>query len=250
MGTETMRPKQEPVRPDDRQPAAQPQKHRPAPSACADRATAGDPLPPEVPPGSPPEITSEPPTEIPSEPPTEIPPAPPTEIPSQPPPEIPQDLSPDLETVATITAETDLAPFLKPGVPAAIRNAALRRKWLLNPTIRDYVDPALDYAWDWNAAEAVPGAGGRILADSARKMLDRLTGGSAAPTDAKPASANRPARPDTQTAPAAARNPAAPAEPVESAPETISPGEPQSVAAAPHDPPRRRHGGALPRPRG
>src|SRR5438067_7334623 len=35
----------------------------------------------------------------------------------------------DLPSLEALTAETDLAPFLRAGVPAALRNAALRRMW-------------------------------------------------------------------------------------------------------------------------
>ncbi|MFQ3622896.1 MAG: DUF3306 domain-containing protein, partial [Acetobacteraceae bacterium] len=62
------------------------------------------------------------------------------------------ELLPKLEE---ITAETDLGPFLRKGVPAALRNAALRRAWSLDPTIRDFIGPA-DYAWDWNTPGGVP----------------------------------------------------------------------------------------------
>ncbi|MFX8512285.1 DUF3306 domain-containing protein, partial [Acinetobacter baumannii] len=56
-----------------------------------------------------------------------------------------------LPPVESLTPESDLAPFLRPEVPAALRQAALRRLWSLDPTIRDFVGPA-DYAWDYNAA--------------------------------------------------------------------------------------------------
>jgi hypothetical protein len=44
-------------------------------------------------------------------------------------------------------------------VPQILRNAAMRRMWVLDPAIRDYVDPALDYAYDWNIPGGVPGNG-------------------------------------------------------------------------------------------
>jgi hypothetical protein len=66
---------------------------------------------------------------------------------------------PDLES---LTAETDISLFMQKGVPEALRNAALRRMWVLDPAIRNYVGEALDYAWDWNAPGGVPGSGGEI----------------------------------------------------------------------------------------
>jgi hypothetical protein len=58
-----------------------------------------------------------------------------------------------------LTAESDLAAFLRKGVPEALRNAALRRMWSLDPAIRDYVGHARDYAYDWNTPGGVPGFG-------------------------------------------------------------------------------------------
>jgi hypothetical protein len=142
----------------------------------------------------------------------------------------------ELPPVESIDAETDLAPWLRPGVPAAIRNAALRRKWLTMPAIRDYVDPALDYAWDWNAAQAVPGAGGRVLAEAADRMLRDLIEAPAPP--ALPA-VEIPV--DTAEAADPSADPSG----------AISDPAPDALprpAAAPA--PRRRHGAAAPRPTG
>ncbi len=60
-----------------------------------------------------------------------------------------------LPKIEEITAETDLSAFFRKGVPTALRNAALRRAWSLDPTIRDFIGPA-DYAWDWNTPGGVP----------------------------------------------------------------------------------------------
>lgn len=68
--------------------------------------------------------------------------------------EEPIDLD-QLPKIEEITAETDLSVFFRRGVPAALRNAALRRVWSLDPTIRDFIGPA-DYAWDWNTPGGVP----------------------------------------------------------------------------------------------
>ena len=40
-----------------------------------------------------------------------------------------------------LTADSDLSAFLREGVPEALRNAALRKMWSLDPAIRDYVGP-------------------------------------------------------------------------------------------------------------
>lgn len=58
-----------------------------------------------------------------------------------------------------ITGQTSLTDFMRKEVPAALRNAALKKAWALDPTIRDYVNPAMEYAYDWNAPGGVPGNG-------------------------------------------------------------------------------------------
>ncbi len=79
-----------------------------------------------------------------------------------------------LPTIDDITGQTDLQPFLKHGVPSALRNAAMRKVWLANALIRDHDDPAVDYAWDWNAPEGVPGAGGTLNREGVTKMVKDL----------------------------------------------------------------------------
>src|SRR6266851_987419 len=59
------------------------------------------------------------------------------------------DLS-SLPKLEDMTATTDITAFLRKGVPEHLRNAALRKSWALDPAIRNYVNPALDYAYDWN----------------------------------------------------------------------------------------------------
>ncbi len=65
------------------------------------------------------------------------------------------DLS-SLPKLEDMTATTDITAFLRKGVPEHLRNAALRKSWALDPAIRNYVNPALDYAYDWNTPGGVP----------------------------------------------------------------------------------------------
>jgi len=81
-----------------------------------------------------------------------------------------------LPSVDMFTIKTDIRPFLQKGVPQALRNAALRRKWMLNPLIRDHNDPAVDYAWDWNTPGGVPGDGVGPSLEKGAQMLRELTG--------------------------------------------------------------------------
>jgi hypothetical protein len=149
-----------------------------------------------------------------------------------------------LPSIDELTAETDLRPFLRRGVPAALKRAALRKMWTLNPAIRDYVDPARDYAWDWNTPGGVPGTGALSLPAAAR-ALAALAG-------------ERPVRPAPRAEAQRETTAAVPAGELVTAPvvatsEKAPPAErvePLDVAAeaAPEAPARRRHGGAMPRP--
>jgi hypothetical protein len=79
-----------------------------------------------------------------------------------------------LPPIDSITSQTDLRQFLRKGVPSALKNAAMRKMWLLDPAIRNHVDYAVDYAWDWNVPGGVPGHGGQIAGESVAKMLDKV----------------------------------------------------------------------------
>jgi hypothetical protein len=63
-----------------------------------------------------------------------------------------------LPRVEDLTPESDLSAFLRKGVPEALKLAALRRMWSLDPAIRDYVGPA-EYAWNFNDPAAMAGFG-------------------------------------------------------------------------------------------
>ncbi|MBB4002005.1 MAG: DUF3306 domain-containing protein [Aurantimonas endophytica] len=58
-----------------------------------------------------------------------------------------------------VTTWSDITGFLRQGVPLALRNRALRRIWSLDPSIRDYIGDARDYAWDWNTPGGMPLSG-------------------------------------------------------------------------------------------
>lgn len=88
----------------------------------------------------------------------------------------PSDMISDEELAALPAIEdlsfgTDIRPFLRKGVPQALRNAALRKMWLLTPAIRDHADPAVDYAWDWNTPGGVPGDGAAPSPERVAQMM-------------------------------------------------------------------------------
>ena len=61
-----------------------------------------------------------------------------------------------LPSIESITAATDIRPFLGPGVPAALTRAALRRAWVSDPKIRDFIEMA-ENQWDFTNPDSIPG---------------------------------------------------------------------------------------------
>jgi hypothetical protein len=164
-----------------------------------------------------------------------------------------------LPPIETLDASSDFSVFLKPGVPHALRTAALRKAWLADPLIRDYMSP-LDYAWDFNTPGGLPHGFSNVLAETGealRKLVNQAIGemepeeekapegvalaetapeGDSAPVE-EPALVEAPPHPDdSQDMP--------PPEPIRlsEAPLPAPPAVPEAADAAP----RRRHGGALP----
>jgi uncharacterized protein DUF3306 len=163
------------------------------------------------------------------------------------------DLS-KLPPLESITASTDIRAFLLPGVPAELTRAALRRAWVADPAIRDFIGLA-ENAWDFTAPDTVPGFGSSVPPDVARRLIAGMMGGGEAPPPEKEAQAESTTKPDVSTTGDAD---AEIATAVERAPadEGGTAAEPRTVDVAMHkeeapdEPPRkpgRGHGSALPR---
>jgi len=86
------------------------------------------------------------------------------------------DLS-SLPKLEDMTATTDITAFLCKGVPEHLRNAALRKSWALDPAIRNYVNPALDYAYDWNTPGGVPGSSEIGTGMDVGRLVSQIMGG-------------------------------------------------------------------------
>jgi hypothetical protein len=63
-----------------------------------------------------------------------------------------------LPSIDSITADTDIRMFLKSGVPAKLTAAALRRAWVSDPGIRDFIGIA-ENQWDFTNPTMIPGFG-------------------------------------------------------------------------------------------
>jgi hypothetical protein len=89
------------------------------------------------------------------------------------------DLS-TLPKLEELTGSTDITAFLRKGVPEHLRNAALQKSWALDPAIRNYVSPALEYAYDWNAPGGVPGGGELGAGVDVARLVSQIMGEPAA----------------------------------------------------------------------
>jgi Protein of unknown function (DUF3306) len=179
-----------------------------------------------------------------------------------------EEIIAELPKLEDLVPGQDLSLFMRAEVPTALRNQALRRMWLIDPAIRDFVGEALDYGYDYNTPGAVPGYGA-LTADPEQvkavlDLFDRVA--SADPTGNDNLSQGGPAGGRGGPAHAAAQQDAAPQPPSETGEDVDRPEIPDPAAeaapiaseigapdhAAMQEIPtksgasRRRHGGALP----
>lgn len=99
---------------------------------------------------------------------------------------------PRLPPVESIDAGTDIRAYLAKEVAPDLARAALRRAWLADPAIRDFVGLA-DYDWDFNAPGRMPGFGPLRPTDDVQQLLSHLLGndtGRREPEDLRDASPN------------------------------------------------------------
>ncbi len=138
-----------------------------------------------------------------------------------------------LPPVESLGPGSDIAAFLKKGVPAALRRAALRRIWTADPKIKGFREVA-DYDWDFNA----PGYGALLPTDDAKAAAERLFARMRQP---EVAAEEKPLPEPVATPPEPA--PVVAGERLAALPEAEDAPEPDPAP----EPVGRRHGGATPR---
>ena len=99
-------------------------------------------------------------------------------------PSVPEFDVGSLPPIESIGADTDISGFMRKGVPAALRTAALRRAWSADPTIRDFMGPTENY-WDAAGPDGVPGFGDLDPNLDVKRLVSELFG-EVAPERAKP----------------------------------------------------------------
>ncbi|MDB5406439.1 MAG: hypothetical protein JWL84_1351 [Rhodospirillales bacterium] len=146
-----------------------------------------------------------------------------------------------LPPIDAITVGTDIRAFLRSGVPAELTRAALRRAWVSDPAIRDFIGIA-ENQWDFTDPTAIPGFGALRETDDVPSLVAQALGQLGKSTAAFVAMPVPLEEAPSET----------PADPVRSAP---SHGKGSADAAAEHESAaaengnrrhRRPHGGALP----
>jgi hypothetical protein len=80
-----------------------------------------------------------------------------------------------LPSIESITAETDIRAFLSPGVPAALRQAALRQAWSADPKIRDFIEMA-ENQFDFNSGGEILGFDFSAPTGDIRRMVSDILG--------------------------------------------------------------------------
>jgi hypothetical protein len=161
-----------------------------------------------------------------------------------------------IPSLEEITADSDLSAFLRDGVPTALKNAAMRKMWSLDPAIRDHVGLA-EYAWDFNRPGSMAGfaplEAGKSVADFLSTTSGAVTADSEGPAREAP---EPPSERVTAVAPEQASGivPDGSAQPpvMREAPSTdevaVAPGIDEAAGREESSPAtRHRHGGALPR---
>ena len=86
----------------------------------------------------------------------------------------PFDLS-KLPSIDSIMEGTDIRDFLKPEVPDELRRAALRRAWVTDPAIRDFVG-LQENDWDFNSPNGKHGFGAIGPEHDVKEMVARVFG--------------------------------------------------------------------------
>jgi hypothetical protein len=189
---------------------------------------------------------------------------PPNVVPA-PEPAVEEGEPPPLPSLDSIIPGSDISAFFQKHVPEALRTAALRKLWVTDPEIRNFIEMA-DYQWDFNNPDSIPGWSSSVKGVDVKAMVDHVFGtGPVREAVAAPENAPAPgiaAKPDdavqsvekpepsgiSENAEIARENDPAGDRPSISGPDLIQFGAMQQSTdeSSVYDIVRKRHGGALP----
>lgn len=101
---------------------------------------------------------------------------------SQPEPEVLPEATPEqaaeelpLPSLDSVVPGSDLTAFFQKHVPEALRTAALRKLWVTDPEIKNFIEMA-DYQWDFNNPDSIPGWSSSIEGVDVKGMLEKVMG--------------------------------------------------------------------------
>jgi hypothetical protein len=80
-----------------------------------------------------------------------------------------------LPSLDSIVPGADVSAFFHRHVPEALRTAALRKLWVTDPQIKNFIEMA-DYQWDFNNPDAIPGWSSSVGDFDVKGLLDKIMG--------------------------------------------------------------------------
>jgi Protein of unknown function (DUF3306) len=96
-----------------------------------------------------------------------------------------------LPSLDDITPGADVTAFFGKHVPEALRTAALRKLWITDPDIKDFIEMA-DYQWDFTNPDSIPGWSSKLEGVDVKALVDRIFGEIPAAVDREKAAADSP----------------------------------------------------------
>src|SRR5262245_48071524 len=163
-----------------------------------------------------------------------------------------------LPPIESISAETDIAAFMRTSVPEALKRAALRRAWSSDPAIRDFVGLNENY-WDAAGPDGIAGFGDLDANLDVKRMVSELfgevprEGASSEPSADRVADSSTTPRTNQTEVPKQSQQHSAPTESLlqrnENAALQTQPAQAEQAdakKAVPEKKIARRHGGAMP----
>jgi Protein of unknown function (DUF3306) len=81
-----------------------------------------------------------------------------------------------LPSLDDILPGSDMSVFFQKHVPEALRAAALRKLWITDPDIKDFIEMA-DYQWDFTKPDSIPGWSSTVEGVDMKAMLDKIFNG-------------------------------------------------------------------------
>jgi Protein of unknown function (DUF3306) len=89
-----------------------------------------------------------------------------------------------LPSLDSIVPGGDVSAFFQSHVPEALRTAALRKLWVTDPEIKNFIEMA-DYQWDFNNPDSIPGWSSKIADVDVKRLAERLFSGGSASKDSE-----------------------------------------------------------------